>query len=62
MGTHEVGVHAVVDLGDPAHEVLRLVLHALRVLRVLDRAEHAEHPRRGPPVALRGRERDGVTK
>ena len=56
MGTHEVGVHAVVDLGDPAHEVLRLVLHLLRVLRVLDRPQHAGHARRGPSVALREEE------
>ena len=50
-GTHEVGVDARVDAGDPAHEVILLAFHVRRELGALDGSEHAQHARRGPAVS-----------
>ena len=50
-GTHEVGVDARVDAGDPAHEVILLALHVRRELGALDGSEHAQHACCSPAIS-----------
>lgn len=58
QGTHQIGVHAVLDLEDPINEILLLTLEITSVLGVLDSAEDAKHARGCPTVTCAGTKPD----
>ena len=49
-GTHQISVHAVLDLEDPADEVVLLTLEISCILGILDGAEDTKHTRSCPAV------------
>lgn len=57
-GTHQVVVHAILNLKDPVNEVVLFTLQVTGVLGVLDGAEDAKHACSCPTIAWAGTEPD----